>query len=289
MQILRIKILGFMLLLIGLALCGAGFWLLLSLAQYQASSEINLETDASVANGQVLYEPYFFQTELEIIQSPIVLSNVVEDLNLNVLWGKKYDNGDPFKTVKSIKLLQSRIKLELVRNTTLLKIGFSSEDPNEAALIANAIAKSYQGNHFERRRQLKTHGIEVLAQQFREEEQNIKAKQENLAQLRKQLNLPNSELAEELLKSNYPSYFQAKQQLQEIEEVHKLLTAKIEAEHLNSGVIADPPVIFTEHAEPPKFPVSPNRWLGAMLLAIGLLTTVRGFLLLKSSYHRSRT
>jgi hypothetical protein len=40
-----------------------------------------------------------------------------------------------------------------------------------------------------------------------------------------------------------------------------------------------------EIAQPPKSPVGPNRSLGAALLAIGLLSTVGGFLMLKSSRH----
>ena len=38
-------------------------------------------------------------------------------------------------------------------------------------------------------------------------------------------------------------------------------------------------------AQPPKSPASPNRFLGAVLLAIGLFPTVGGFLMLKSSRY----
>jgi len=42
-------------------------------------------------------------------------------------------------------------------------------------------------------------------------------------------------------------------------------------------------VEIIEAAKPPEFPVSPNRWPDATLLAIGLFPTIGGFLLLKSS------
>jgi len=185
MQILRTKILGFTLLLGGLVLCVIGLWLLLSPAQFQAITKIKLETDEPDVNGQGSYDPYFVQTESEIIQSQAVLGKVVEALNLNVEWGKKYGDGSPLKTVKSIKLMQSQINLELVRNTRLVKIGFSVKTQNEAARIANVIAKAYSDYRMQRWKQLTREGIQILTKQFQEEEQVIKARQENLEQLAK--------------------------------------------------------------------------------------------------------
>lgn len=283
MQILRTRIIGFTLLLGGLALCGTGLWLLLSPAQFQATAKIELEPDGPDANGQVSYDPYFIQTEFEIIQSPLVLSNVVESLNLDVVWGIKYGDGNPFETAKSIRLLQSRIILEPVLNTTLLKISFSDHDPNEAAGIANAIAKAYFDFRMERWKQLTRAGIQVLAEQNQTEEQNIKTNQENLGQLARHLNLPDPEPTEELLKSNYPSYFLAKQNLQKLVDLHKKAAARIEAWRLKIQIPNTSLVKIVDAAKPPGFPAGPNRWLGATLLAIGLFLTVGGLLMLKSS------
>jgi uncharacterized protein involved in exopolysaccharide biosynthesis len=44
------------------------------------------------------YDPYFIQTEFEIIQDRVVLGKVIEALNLNVEWGKKYFGGETLKT-----------------------------------------------------------------------------------------------------------------------------------------------------------------------------------------------
>jgi len=40
------------------------------------------------------YDPYFIQTEFELIQSEVILGKVIEELNLNVEWGKKYNAGN---------------------------------------------------------------------------------------------------------------------------------------------------------------------------------------------------
>jgi uncharacterized protein involved in exopolysaccharide biosynthesis len=86
MPIRRTKILG-TLLLAGLALGGAGLWLLLSPAQYKATATIAVRVDNMDVGGigqGMIYDPYFLQTELEILKSPNVLGKVVEALNLNV-------------------------------------------------------------------------------------------------------------------------------------------------------------------------------------------------------------
>lgn len=57
MQILRTKILGLTLLLGGLVLCGAGLWLLLSPAQYQATVRIKREPNSG---GVDTYQPVKF-------------------------------------------------------------------------------------------------------------------------------------------------------------------------------------------------------------------------------------
>ena len=48
------------------------------------------------------YDPYYIQTEFEVIQSEIVLNKVIEDLDLNTLWGRKYANGERLKTSESL-------------------------------------------------------------------------------------------------------------------------------------------------------------------------------------------
>jgi hypothetical protein len=211
------------------------------------------------------------------------LSNVVEYLNLNVELGKKHGAGSPFTTAKTIELLKQRMSLTANKNTRLIEISFASENPDEAVRIANAIAKAYQDYRLEIRRQHILIGIKVLEDEFQKEEQTIKAKQENLDQLRKQVNVPNADPSEELLKTNYPSYFQAKQEFQELVELHKQLATKNTSEQLVLQRLNTVTLQTFDVAQPPELPAGPNRFLGAALLAIGLFSTVGGFLMLKSS------
>ncbi len=97
------------------------------------------------------YDPYFIQTTFEIMQSQLVLSNVIATMNLNVKWGKKYFNGETLKTTETMEILKQRMSLAPVRNTKLISITVYSDDAKEAALLANTIAESYKNYRLETR------------------------------------------------------------------------------------------------------------------------------------------
>src|SRR5271165_3605504 len=69
---------------------------------YSSTARIKVERDqsdiATLAGQQVMgsYDPYFIQTEFEVIQSEVVLGNVIEQLNLNEKWGKRYNGNQKF-------------------------------------------------------------------------------------------------------------------------------------------------------------------------------------------------
>src|SRR5215471_18887221 len=71
---------------------------------YSSSARIKIERDtpdisfSDPQNAVRNYDPYFIQTEFEVIQSEIILSNVIADLHLNEKWGEKLFNGQKLKT-----------------------------------------------------------------------------------------------------------------------------------------------------------------------------------------------
>jgi capsular polysaccharide biosynthesis protein len=279
MQILPKKILGFTFLLAGLVLCSLEFWIGLSPAQYQATTRIEVGYDLGYDVNESDNSPDYIKPTLERIQSPVVLSNVWKSLNLKAIGG----NDMP----KAIKFLHRQMNLQAIPNTTLIDISFLSSDPIEAAGIANAIAKTYSDYRMERWKQLTREVDRVLTEKYQRDEQAFKAKQENLEQLAKQLDLPDPEPSDELLKSNYPSYFETKRQLQNLIDFRKMVAAKIEDDKSTLQIPRILMVEIVDTAKSPKFPVSPNRWLGVALMVIGLFSTVGGFLLFKFSGHGS--
>ena len=108
----------------------------------QDASEASQKTASQTPLGP--YDPYFLQTQLEVIQSQAVLDKVIEELDLNQAWGRKYADGSPLKTSETLALLKARLDLRPVRNTSLIEIRVFSDDPNEAAKLANSVADNYR-------------------------------------------------------------------------------------------------------------------------------------------------
>jgi capsular polysaccharide biosynthesis protein len=82
-------------------------------------------------------------TVCEIIQSQAVLGPVIDKLQLSIEWGKKYNGGETLKTSETMEFLKGRMEILPERDARLIDITVYSEDRNEAARIANAIADGY--------------------------------------------------------------------------------------------------------------------------------------------------
>jgi polysaccharide biosynthesis transport protein len=161
---------------------------------YSSGTRIKVErdgTDVQSVSGSPnyasMYDPYFIQTEFEVIQSEMVLDKVVANMDLNTVWAKKYNMGGKLKTPESRRLLKGMIELRPVRNTSLIEIRVNSDVPKEAADIANVIADVYQNYRQEERRKLISGGIEVFKQELQEQTRLIMAQEEKVDQLRKKL------------------------------------------------------------------------------------------------------
>jgi capsular exopolysaccharide synthesis family protein len=164
---------------------------------YSSTARIKIERDQSdipsIDQARVIglnYDPYFIQTEFELIQSETILGKVVEALDLRKAWGKKYTSGgEALKTQEAMDVLKSHLKLNPVRNTSLIEITVFDDKPDEAAKIANEIAKAYQDHRREQRKELSQGGIKALEERFEAQENKVREAQTNVDRLRKELNI----------------------------------------------------------------------------------------------------
>lgn len=140
---------------------------------------------ASVPAG---YDPFFIQTEFEVIQSETILDPVIERLELGTKWAKAY-GGQPLKLVETRRILKNKVKLNPVRNTTLIDVTVYSENPEEAKDIANAIAEAYKKHRVDEVIELSRGGIKALDARLQEQDQKIREAQVQVEKLRKQLNI----------------------------------------------------------------------------------------------------
>ena len=167
---------------------------------YSSTARIKVQKDGSDIPGMagnssaaMGFDPYFIQTTFEIMQSEIVLSNVIASLNLNTLWGKKYFNGETLKTTETMQILKQRMQLAPVKNTELIAITVYSDDKQEAADLANGIAKAYTNYRIESRKALTTNGVAVLEERYNDESEDIRTNQAYVEQLRRDLHITDTD------------------------------------------------------------------------------------------------
>ena len=169
---------------------------------FSSSARIKIERDQSdipTLMGQSsmgIYDPYFIQTEFEVIQSEVVLGKVIEAMNLNQKWGKKYNGGQNFTTTETMAVLKRQIDLRPVRNTSLIEIRVFSENAEEASSLANNISTAYQEYRLEQRRKFGQEGINSLVDRFKEYEDKVRGQQHKVDDLRVTLKVPDAVVSE---------------------------------------------------------------------------------------------
>ena len=146
-------------------------------------------------NNYQMVDPYFIQTELEIIKSQNILNKVIENLNLNVEWGKKYANNQTLTTSETRTVLEKVVDLRPVRNTSLIEIRFYSTDQNEAARIANEIASVYREYRLTQQNDQTLSGIKALEKKYAEHSEKIHASQAQVDKLREELHINEQDAA----------------------------------------------------------------------------------------------
>jgi capsular exopolysaccharide synthesis family protein len=165
---------------------------------YSATARIKVERDSPDIQGitermpAASYDPYFIQTEFETIKSERVLGKVIADQNLNDEWGNRYHGGTRLKTTETVTMLRQRMDLNPVRNTSFIEIRVYSENKDEAARLANAIATNYQAFRTEQRMELSAGGIKAVKDQLDEQEKKVKKAQEEVERLREELKVPDA-------------------------------------------------------------------------------------------------
>lgn len=159
--------------------------------QFVSTASIKVERDRSdidqidgTSARLYQYDPYFIQTEFETILSETILSNVVDALDLNTEWGKKYFEGNRLKTPETVAMMRGRMDLRPRRNTTIIDIRVFGENAAEAAKLADQIALSYQKWRKDKGYRLVMGGIEELDKQLKMHDEKVEIVKKDLTKLR---------------------------------------------------------------------------------------------------------
>ena len=274
------KVWGAMVLTSGLVLCGVGIWQLTGPLKYRATAKVRVERDSSEA-GASRANPYFVPEEAEAMQSSGILGKVVEVLHLDEEWGRKLSAGGRLERDRAVAMLRRQVDVRPIPDTFFAEVRAFSDNPVEAAQIANAIANAYRDQKLAQRQQSRERHIDDLEKELRGYESRIKSAQELVEQLKASLNVPVPEPNELILEQNYPPVWKAKLALQEAEKARDRWVLEF-ATNRSEVAEASFDTLFTDEATPPKTPISPNPPLGISLLVAGVSAVLGGTLLLKS-------
>ncbi|MBI4658257.1 MAG: von Willebrand factor type A domain-containing protein [Verrucomicrobia bacterium] len=136
--------------------------------------------------GLAIHDPHFIETEFEKIKSRRVLGKVIEKLNLDEAWAKKRGSSGKLGIAETYKILAENVEVSKVPKTSLVDIKVKSDNPDEAARIANTIAEVYRDERLEQSKKASGESVRVLQQQLDENEKKIAQAKEELERMQKE-------------------------------------------------------------------------------------------------------
>ena len=171
---------------------GTGVTLMLP-KQYAADARIlvredNMDVDVFERQMPQGYNPFFLRTQYEIIQSRQILYQVINNLNLQQVWGEKNnEDGSPIGREDAYLTLRGSVKVQQYRDTSIIAIIVYRENPEEAARIANEIAAVYRDHRLSMKRRETKRAIEVLENEVQKQEEKVTRAEDELERIRKDL------------------------------------------------------------------------------------------------------
>ena len=164
---------------------------------FSSTVRIKVEKDAGVGgfegrNVPLGFDPYWVQTEFETIQSKLILNQVITNLSLNKKWAEKM-KVDELPTDYSYSILKHMTDVRQSRNTSLIEIRVISEDKNEAAIIANEIAKVYKNTRVNKGLETAKAGIATYKKEYKDQDDVVKNLQKQTDEMKEKLGISDLE------------------------------------------------------------------------------------------------
>lgn len=138
------------------------------------------------------FDPYFIQTEFEKIQSQSVLDPVIDKLDLNDIWAKRF-GVDKLKTAETRRLLQRNLDVRQFRNTSLIEIRVKDEDPELAKKIAEEIGVAYQNSRLGVKTAQSKDGIAKLQEMFDVQDKRVRDLETEVDRLKAEFNISDAD------------------------------------------------------------------------------------------------
>jgi polysaccharide biosynthesis transport protein len=161
--------------------------------QYHSFATIEVQADMTpvhmLENQTVpttLDDPKFSLTQIQIILRKGVLYPVIDRLNLQTTWAK---NGKTLGHEAAYDKLRAMLSVDGVRNTNLIQINVDSPNANEAALLANTIARVYMEQRIAEQTSVFSRSIEQLRDEVQHDEEAVNKAYAEASKLRTEANV----------------------------------------------------------------------------------------------------
>jgi uncharacterized protein involved in exopolysaccharide biosynthesis len=206
--------------------------------------------------------PTPFQPEFEAIESSDFLLPLIHDLGLDKAWDARIfqSKDDQLIDSESLDYMHKVLKLEVKPGTDRVEITASSDLPQEAADIANAVADRYKTlrelEDFERNNQ----GNDALKAQIDRQQKVVDDKKAAL---------------EKMPQDQSSAYLAAKRDLDQQQSLLDALNVHLKQDNSNFA-LEESPVRIICRAKPPEYPTKPNRTVCLVVTTViaGLLSVM---------------
>jgi len=161
-----------------------------ALVQINRANSTDIQPFVSGTGPNMPFDPSSFQADFEIMQSSGVLLPIIKDLKLNEVWAKRVykSNLDALPDLEALNYMSSQLHLDTKRGTNIIVITASSDVPQEAADIANALADKYKAIKDVAQDQQNNSGTESLRDQIAQQQKVVDDKKDEVEKLRQQAN-----------------------------------------------------------------------------------------------------
>ncbi len=156
--------------------------------EYQSSVFVEVKSMAQnmriFGNGDPnmpIHDPTLAPTVYQVIQRTGILYPVIDDLKLQDKWAK---GGSRPTREQAYQRLRSRLDVDEVRNTDLLQISVLSQDPQEAADIANKIVDVYQSTRVDEEKEIMNRAVASMNEEVAKQQKKVDEGYADVAKIR---------------------------------------------------------------------------------------------------------
>lgn len=135
------------------------------------------------------YDPIFFGTQSELIQSEPILLKVIDDLGLAKRWFGARDDFKELGNKFALKRMKTHLRVKQFRGTDIIEIIFEDYDQEKVSVIANTIANVFRDERLRLMQENVKEGLDNLSESLNKSLQELVETDKELEEAKKRTGL----------------------------------------------------------------------------------------------------